>query len=66
MDRVGEDTVVDPGYFVSNGTSLAAPFATAVAANVIAVSGTCVHLSSVTLCCYCKLKTYPNVTDPQL
>ena len=41
MDRVGQDSVVDPGYFVSNGTSLAAPFATAVAANVIAVSGTC-------------------------
>ena len=53
MDRVGQDSVVDTGYFVSNGTSLAAPFATAVAANVIAVSGTCIHVSSIMLCCCC-------------
>ena len=43
MDHVGEDTVGDPSYFISNGTSFAAPFATAVAANVIAISGTSVH-----------------------
>ena len=39
MDRVGQDTIGDPSYFIANGTSFAAPFATAVAANVIAISG---------------------------